>query len=92
MARLTDEQIEQKLSDSQWRREGSALVRELQLEDFLAAIARVNAIAEVAEQAGHHPDILVHGWNKLRLELSTHSEGAITDADFDLAARIDLLG
>jgi len=48
-------------------------------------------VAELAEQANHHPDIFVHGWNKVRLELSTHSEGGLTEADFELAARIDLL-
>ena len=44
-----------------------------------------------AEEANHHPDILLHGWNKVRLTLSTHSEGGLTDADFALAARIDSL-
>ena len=55
--------------------------------DFAAAIAFVNRVAELAEAANHHPDILVHGWNKVRLTLSTHSEGGLTDADFALAAR-----
>jgi 4a-hydroxytetrahydrobiopterin dehydratase len=52
-------------------------------------MAFVNHVAEVAEEADHHPDILVHGWNKVRLTLSTHSEGGLTDADHALAARID---
>ena len=43
----------------------------------------------LAEQANHHPDILIHGWNKVRLTLSTHSEGGLTESDFALAARID---
>ena len=46
---------------------------------------------EAAEEAGHHPDILVHGWNKVRLTLSTHSEGGITQADLDLAGAVDAL-
>lgn len=66
-------------------------MRELKLADFVAAIALVNRVAEVAEAANHHPDILVHGWNKVRLTLSTHSEGGLTDADFALAAEIDRL-
>ena len=53
--------------------------------DFAGAIAFVNRVAELAERANHHPDMLVHGWNKVRLTLSTHSEGGLTDADFELA-------
>ena len=48
----------------------------------------VNRVADAAEQANHHPDILVHGWNQVRLTLSTHSEGGITQADLDLARGI----
>jgi 4a-hydroxytetrahydrobiopterin dehydratase len=91
MALLNDAQIEQHLDGSAWRREGDAIVRDLQLADFAAAIALVDRIAEVAEAANHHPDILVHGWNKLRLTLSTHSEGGLTDADFALAERFEAL-
>jgi 4a-hydroxytetrahydrobiopterin dehydratase len=90
MAALADADIEQRLAGvSQWRREGSAIVRDLQLEDFAAAIALVERVAELAEAANHHPDILVHGWNKVRLTLSTHSEGGLTEADFELARKID---
>ncbi len=64
-------------------------MREWKLEDFAAAIAFVNRVADAAEAANHHPDILMHGWNKVRLELSTHSEGGLTQADFEMAARID---
>ena len=49
----------------------------------------MNRVGEAAEAANHHPDILLHGWNKVRLTLSTHSEGGLTEADFALAARID---
>jgi 4a-hydroxytetrahydrobiopterin dehydratase len=91
MALLNEQQIEQHLQGSQWRREGDAIVRDLQLADFAAAIALVDRIAEAAEAANHHPDILVHGFNKLRLTLSTHSEGGLTDADFALAAQLDAL-
>lgn len=92
MARLSDEEIEQRLTGSAWSRQGEALVRECKLADFAAAIAFVNRVAEVAERANHHPDILLHGWNKVRLELSTHSAGGITGADFALAGEIDALG
>ncbi len=91
MPALPDEEIDRRLAEiGGWRRgEGSEIVRELHLADFAAAIAFVNRVAELAEAANHHPDILLHGWNKVRLTLSTHSLGGLTDADFQLAARID---
>ena len=51
----------------------------------------VNQVADVAEEANHHPDILVHGYKHVRLTLSTHSAGRVTDADHHLARRIDAL-
>ena len=91
MALLSDAQIEQRLQASAWRREGETIVRDFELADFAAAIALVDRVAQAAEAANHHPDILVHGWNKLRLTLSTHSAGGLTDADFDLASTLDAL-
>jgi 4a-hydroxytetrahydrobiopterin dehydratase len=67
-------------------------VREWKFDDFAAAMAFVNHVAEVAEQANHHPDILLHGWNKVRLSLTNHSAGGLTDADFEMAERLDGLG
>ena len=89
MPRLSDDDVERRLEGGEWRREGDAIARDLRFSDFAAAISFVDHVAEVAEAANHHPDILVHGWNKVRLTLSTHSEGGITDADFRLAARLD---
>jgi 4a-hydroxytetrahydrobiopterin dehydratase len=89
MALLSDAEIEQRLDGSQWRREGDAIVRDFELADFVAAIELVRRVAGEAEAANHHPDILVHGWNKVRLTLSTHSAGGLTEADFALAERID---
>jgi 4a-hydroxytetrahydrobiopterin dehydratase len=91
VALLAEQQLQESLAGSQWRREGDAIAREWKLADFAEAIAFVNRVAEAAEQAGHHPDIHVHGWNRVRLELSTHSEGGITQADLDMAERIDAL-
>jgi 4a-hydroxytetrahydrobiopterin dehydratase len=88
---LSDPEIDAKLASSDWHRDGQAIVREWKLEDFGQAIAFVNRVADVAQAANHHPDILLHGWNKVRLELSTHSQGGLTEADFDLAGRIDRL-
>lgn len=89
---LGDAEIKQRLSDSRWASrddDGRAIWREWEFEDFAGAIAFVNLLAAAAEAANHHPDILLHSWNKVRLELSTHSEGGLTQADFDLATRID---
>lgn len=92
MATLSDADIELRLlALGEWRRDGQAIARDIQLADFAAAIALVNRVAELAQAADHHPDILVHGWNKVRLTLSTHSQGGLTDADFALAAQIDAL-
>jgi 4a-hydroxytetrahydrobiopterin dehydratase len=91
MARLDDNQIEERLGGSEWRREGNEIVREFQFEDFARAMSFVNRVAEAAEEANHHPDILVHGWNKVRLSVTNHSQGGLTDADFALAERVDAL-
>jgi len=92
METLDDRQIEAHLGGLPgWVRDGEAIVRECKLSDFVAAIALVNAVAVVAEAANHHPAILIHGWNRVRLTLSTHSAGGLTAADFALAAEIDAL-
>ena len=49
----------------------------------------MNRVADATEAANHHPDILVHGWNKVRLTLTTHPAGGLTDADREMAQRID---
>jgi 4a-hydroxytetrahydrobiopterin dehydratase len=74
---------------SHWSQRPDALERDFEFEDFTQAMAFVNRVAEVAEEANHHPDILVHGSSKVRLTLSTHPEGGLTDADHALARRID---
>jgi len=86
---LGEDDIGSRLEDSPWAREGDEIVREWRFEDFAEAMAFVNRVAEAAETANHHPDILVHGWNKVRLSLTNHSAGGLTDADFEMAGRID---
>jgi 4a-hydroxytetrahydrobiopterin dehydratase len=78
-------------ADAVWREEDSALVRDYEFKDFAQAMAFVNRVAAAAEEANHHPDILIHGWNKVPLTLSTHSEGGVTEKDHALAERIDAL-
>jgi 4a-hydroxytetrahydrobiopterin dehydratase len=88
---LSDDQIDSRLLDSPWHREGDEIVRDLKLDDFAAAIALVDRVAEVAEEHNHHPDILIHGWNQLKLSLTNHSAGGLTAVDFEMAARFDAL-
>jgi 4a-hydroxytetrahydrobiopterin dehydratase len=89
---LGDEEVASRLRPLAWEREGDEIVREWRFEDFNEAIAFVNRVAEVAEEANHHPDIFVHGWNKVKLALINHAAGGLTDTDFAVAARFDELG
>lgn len=89
MELLTAQEIDAALSHSDWKLDGNAITRDLRFEHFAAAIGFVNRVAQAAESQGHHPDIFVHDWNQVRLALCTHSEGGLTPADFQLAARID---
>lgn len=93
MTLLSGQEIDARLASSDWRRANqTTIARELAFADFGEAMEFVNRVADVAETFNHHPDIHVHGWNKVRLELSTHSEGGLTQADFDMAARFDDVG
>ncbi len=91
--RLTEEQIREglgRLDGWDWDPEGALVHRTVRLPDFLAAVALVNHVAQAAEQVGHHPDIDIR-YNTVRFALSTHSEGAVTDKDMTMAARVDEL-
>jgi 4a-hydroxytetrahydrobiopterin dehydratase len=72
-----------------WRLEENTIVREIALQNFVAVIGIVNAIAIQAETLDHHPDLHIFGWNKLRITLSTHDKGGLTELDFVLAKKID---
>jgi len=71
-----------------WTRKGEIISRTYQFEDFPAAMKFVNAVAVLAEQAQHHPDIDVR-WNKVTLALTTHDVGGLTEKDFALAHACD---
>jgi 4a-hydroxytetrahydrobiopterin dehydratase len=88
---LTNDEIAVRLRGSAWRIEDDEIARDLQFEDFAATIVFLNRVAELAENYDHHPDMLVHGWNKLRLSLTNHAAGGLTEIDFDMAARFDAL-
>ena len=93
MQPLPEPEIEAGLAklDPRWRREGDELVADIECENFAAAIELVNRIAAAAERADHHPDILVHDYKHLRITLSTHAAGGLTERDFALARALDTL-
>jgi 4a-hydroxytetrahydrobiopterin dehydratase len=86
-------QIELEPAHPHWEcvEDGKALPRTYKFPNFRAAIAFVNFVAELAEAADHHPDIDVR-YSKVRLTLSTHSAGGVTEKDFALLREIDHLG
>ncbi|MDF2441130.1 MAG: 4a-hydroxytetrahydrobiopterin dehydratase [Abditibacteriota bacterium] len=91
MSRLNASQIAEAMQalDS-WQLDGEEIRKQFVFEDFMVAMAFVNRVAEVAEAANHHPDIDIR-YNKVLCALSTHSEGGLTNKDFELAARMDSL-
>ena len=73
-----------------WELEGNTLTRVIEFEEFMEGIDFVNDLAEIADEAQHHPDILIQ-YTKVTLMLTTHDAGGITSADFELAQRVDNL-
>jgi 4a-hydroxytetrahydrobiopterin dehydratase len=91
MELLTQEQVAAELDATPgWSQDGKSIVTVVTREDFRDALLFVNAVGYLAEAANHHPDIKVQ-WNKVTLELSTHSAGGLTANDFALARRISAL-
>jgi 4a-hydroxytetrahydrobiopterin dehydratase len=91
MALLSHSEIEKELGNlKDWKLEGKEIVKVVELKDFVHAMGFVNSVALLAEKANHHPDIDIR-WNKVKLALSTHSAGGLTEKDFNLAKQIDSL-
>ena len=91
MPALTSSELETRLHTiPAWRIETGELTRTFTHKDFRAALAFVNKVGDLAEQAGHHPDIDIR-YNKVRLGLVTHDAGGISAKDFDMAAAVDRL-
>jgi 4a-hydroxytetrahydrobiopterin dehydratase len=89
MAKLPDDQITERLGALDgWSREGDEIVKTFELPTFPDAIAFVTRVADRAEAANHHPDLDIR-YRKVRVALSTHDAGGLTDKDFDLAAEIE---
>lgn len=77
--------------DLSWKIAGNKIERTFRFKDFRGAMEFVNKVADVAEAAGHHPDIHLEGWNKVRIALYTHAINGLHENDFIVAARIDAL-
>lgn len=90
MANLLDEEeIEQRLDElGDWEREGIEIAKVFEFDDFHAAMKFVNEVAKLSDRYDHHPDIDIR-WNKVKLSLTTHSEGGLTSRDFDMAGDIE---
>lgn len=88
---LTRDQFEPYLEQvADWKvLDDKRIEREFQFKDFAQAIKFVNAVAEIAEEEGHHPDILIHAYKKVNITLWTHAIGGLSINDFIVAAKVD---
>jgi 4a-hydroxytetrahydrobiopterin dehydratase len=91
VARLSEAEVEERLTGlSGWARCGGAIEKRFERGDFVGAVGFVSSLVEPAEGMNHHPDVAV-SWDTVTVTISTHSEGGLTAADFELAAKIDAL-
>jgi len=91
MARLNDTQIDEALAGVDgWERSGDAIVKRFDNGDFKGSVEFVNRLTPEAEEMNHHPDLEI-SWKTVTVTITTHSEGGLTDGDFELARRIDAL-
>ena len=92
MARLSDAEIDERLGGLDgWRRSGDAIVKEFDNGDFKGSVDFVNRLTPEAEEMNHHPDLEI-SWKTVTVTITTHSEGGLTENDFELARRMDGLG
>ncbi len=89
MARLSDEEVTERLTGlDAWERDGDAIRKQFDNDDFKGSVAFVNRLLPEAEGMNHHPDLEI-SWATVTVTLSTHSEGGLTANDFQLAEKID---
>ncbi|HEU4393069.1 MAG TPA: 4a-hydroxytetrahydrobiopterin dehydratase [Solirubrobacterales bacterium] len=89
MALLSDAEVEERLAGlAGWERRGDAIAKEFDRGDFVGSVRFVDSLVGPAEEMGHHPDLEI-SWATVTVTLSTHSEGGLTAADFELAEKID---
>ena len=89
---LGDTEVEEKLGDLEgWSREDDRIVKEFKHADFVGSVEFVKQVVGPAEDMGHHPDLEI-SWDTVKVSITNHSAGGLTEADFGLAGRIDSLG
>jgi 4a-hydroxytetrahydrobiopterin dehydratase len=92
MPLLSSNEIMQNLKNVEnWSFDNNQIYCDYQFKDFKKALNFVNNVGREAEKMNHHPDIFLHSWNKVKITVSTHSEGGVTEKDFRLAEIIDKL-
>jgi 4a-hydroxytetrahydrobiopterin dehydratase len=74
-----------------WKESNQELTKTFNFKDFVGAVDFVNQVKNVAEAYQHHPDLFIHSYNKVKVTLTTHSEGRVTDKDYKVAKEIDKL-
>jgi 4a-hydroxytetrahydrobiopterin dehydratase len=92
MALLSDQEIEDRLGSLDgWSREGDTITKTFSNDDFVGSVKFVDSLVEPAEGMGHHPDLEL-SWDKVKVTITNHEEGGVTEKDFELAAKIEALG
>jgi 4a-hydroxytetrahydrobiopterin dehydratase len=91
MALLSDAEIEERLAGRPgWERDGEAIRKSFGCGDFVGSVRFVESLVNPAEAMNHHPDLEI-SWDRVTVTISTHSEGGLTVADFELAGKVDAL-
>jgi 4a-hydroxytetrahydrobiopterin dehydratase len=91
MALLSDSDIDQRLGQLEgWTRDGDAITKTFENGDFVGSVKFVDALVEPAEGMNHHPDLEL-SWDKVKVKITNHAEGGLTENDFELAGKIDAL-
>jgi 4a-hydroxytetrahydrobiopterin dehydratase len=86
---LPDNEIEARLGELDgWSREGDAITKEFKNEDFVGSVRFVDSLVEPAEGMNHHPDLEL-SWDTVKVSITNHAAGGLTENDFELAKRID---
>jgi 4a-hydroxytetrahydrobiopterin dehydratase len=91
VALLSESEVQERLAGlSSWTRSGEAIKKSFKRDDFVGSVEFVSSLVEPAEAMNHHPDVAI-SWDTVTVTISTHSEGGLTAADFELAEKIDAL-
>jgi len=87
---FTKEEAQEYLNQvNNWTLIENEIENEFKFKDFKEALEFINKVGVIAEEEGHHPDIYLHGWNKVKITLNTHAIKGLSENDFILAAKIN---